>query len=460
MKVAIYLDSHAAEHKVLAKRCIESVRAAMPQAEIWHLTDENGPEIEGVDNTLRVQVEGTFCYRRCYIQSLVLGDTLFIDTDVEVKEDVSHVFNDDFDVAVTTDMHPGTKGIIYNSGVTFSRSPRFWSELSERLGEFEFPDWHVSEREFSAYASSCSLKIKVLPGEEYNYVPAADGDFGGKIIHFRGLRKRWRLGIHKIGVDTKFVSVLNTDVGQMLEQARENLKRDLPKFKVSEPHERAAVIVGGGPSLVDSLDDLRAQKDSGADIYALNGVHDFLLDQGIKPDFHVLLDSRPANISFVQNPQKGIKYLVAAQCHPDIFDALKGYDVVQWVAWIPGADVLAQEFDPQMLFVGGGNTVGLKALTLCAFSGYRDISLFGYDSSYREGENHAYKQPLNDGESTMEVMVGMRVFHCARWMARQAYLFQHHLKELSAMGVNVSVYGDGLIPWMVHQYIIKAQRAA
>lgn len=460
MKVAIYLDSHAPEHKVLATRCIESVRAAMPSAEVWHLTDENGPEIEGVDKTLRVRVEGAFCYRRCYLQSLVDGDTLFIDTDVEVKEDVSHVFNDDFDVAVTTDMCPGTKGIIYNSGVTFSRQPRFWLELADRLKEFEFPDWFVSEREFSVYADSCGLKVKRLRGEEYNYVPSSDEDRGGKIVHYRGLRKRWRLGLLKIGVDTKFVSVLNTDANQMLEQARVNLKRGLPQFKVEQPHERAAAIVGGGPSLEESLDELRAMKSSGADIYALNGAHDYLLDNGIRPDFHVLLDSRPANISFVQRPQQGIKYLVAAQCHPDIFDALAGHDVVQWVAWIPGADALAQEFDQNMQFVGGGNTVGLKALTLCAFSGYRDLHLFGYDSSYRDGENHAYKQPLNDGESTMSVMVGGRVFHCARWMGRQAYLFQHHLRELSAMGVNVSVYGDGLIPWMVRQYIIKAQHAA
>lgn len=460
MKVAIYLDSHTPEHGILAQKCISSVRQAMPHAEIWHLTDEKGPVVDGVDKTLRVPVEGAFCYRRCYLQSLVEGDTLFIDTDVEVKEDVSNVFDDDFDVGVTKDMCPGTKGIVYNSGVTFSRSPRFWSELGERLKDFEFPDWHVSEREFSTYANECSMKVKVLPGEEYNYVPSSEDDIAGKIVHYRGLRKRWRLGIRKIGVDTKFVSVLNTDATQMLAQARENLRRNLPRFEVKEPHGISAAIVGGGPSLADTLGDLKELQASGAHIYALNGAHDYLLDKGIKPDFHVLLDARPANIGFVQRPQKGVKYLVAAQCHPCIFDALAGYDVTQWVGWVPGADELSKEFGDDLLFVGGGNTVGLKALTLCSFSGYRDLHLFGYDSSYRDGENHAYKQPLNDGESTMQVMVGGRIFHCARWMARQAYLFQHHLREMNSMGVSVTMYGEGMLQWLVRQYAMKMERAA
>jgi len=432
----------------------------MPNTEIWHLTDEHGPEVDEVDKTLRVPVEGAFCYRRCYLQSLVEGDTLFIDTDVEVRGDVSEVFDDDFDVAVTTDMYPGTKGIIYNSGVTFSRSPRFWSELAERLKDYEFPDWFVSEREFSAYANTCSMKVKVLPGEEYNYVPASHEDSGGKIIHYRGQRKRWRLGLKQIGVDTKFVSALNTDPSQMLQQARENLRRDLTEFKVSPPHGIPAAVVGGGPSLADTLDEIRELQGLGAHVFALNGVHDYLIEQGITPDFHVLLDAREANSSFVQNPRRGVKYLVAAQCHPVIFDALTGQEIIRWLAWLPGAEELSKEFGDDLLFVGGGNTVGLKALTLCAFSGYRDLHLFGYDSSYRDGENHAYKQSMNDGETTMDVMAGKRVFHCARWMARQAFLFQKHLHELSAMGVNVSVYGDGLIPWMVRQYILKAQNVA
>jgi hypothetical protein len=458
MKVAIYLDSARDTDLMLASKCIASVREHMPKAEIWHLTDMNGPAVREADHELRVSVEGAFCYRRFYVQSLVDGETLFIDVDTILKGDVSHVFDDkDFDAAVTTDIAPGDPSIVYNSGVTFSRSQHFWREQAEAMVGIPFEDWKAAEGTFTEVARRTSLKVKELPGEVYNRVPTTKDDVDGLILHYRGKRKRWLIGLAEIGVDVNFVVGLNTDVSVMRDQARANMRRGLPQFTPkTEAVKESAVIVGGGPSLNDTVADLQALKRNGAHIFALNNTHDWLIERGIVPDFHVLLDARPENAEFVRKPHPDVTYLVAAQCHPSVYEALAGHRIVQWTAWMPGADQLSNEIDPKLAFVGGGNTVGLKAMTLTTFSGYKDLHLFGFDSSYRDGQNHAYPQPLNANEERMDVTVGGRTFHCARWMARQAMLFQHQLNELIRLGVNVTVYGDGMLQWMTRRMSEKA----
>jgi uncharacterized Rossmann fold enzyme len=256
----------------------------------------------------------------------------------------------------------------------------------------------------------------------------------------------------------RFIQGLNTPPEVMEQQAEENLKRDLPMFLETKAHTKKAIVVGGGPSLSESLTDIRKHKARGGKIFALNGVHDWLIERGIVPDYLVLLDARPQNVTFVQKPHKDVTYLVAAQCHPDVFEALKGYKVMMWVAVSPGMNEIAKKANKSVCVVGGGNTVGLKTLCLAWLWGYRNIHLFGFDSSYRDKDNHAYRQALNDGEAVMDITVeDGKTFKCARWMAKQALDFLNQLKELNERGVNVHVHGDGLIPHVAERYITKVK---
>ena len=242
---------------------------------------------------------------------------------------------------------------------------------------------------------------------------------------------------------------LNVPISVMASQIRENLKRDVKMFVGMSAHEGRALIVGGGPSLKETLPKIRQLHDRGHTIFAVNGVHDWLIERGITPEFHVILDAKPENVKFVENPSKKVCYLIAAQCHPSVFEALKGFEVVQWVAWIPGGEEIADEHPNLPInLIGGGNTVGVKTMCLAHIMGFRRQDLFGFDSSYRGDENHAYKQPMNDGEEVISLMTAGKKFKCAKWMARQVVDFQEFHKRLTMGGSQIRVHGDGLLPWV------------
>ena len=241
--------------------------------------------------------------------------------------------------------------------------------------------------------------------------------------------------------------ILNTPIETMLAQARENLSRGLPMFVGQPRHLGSALVIGGGPSLNDTLPKLRFRRNWGGTIFAVGNTSDWLIKCGLYPDFHVLLDARPENVEFVRNPVKGVQYLVAAQCHPSVFQALEGYDVVVWVADVEGMRSLIETHeDKPIVLVGGGGTVGLKAMMLAYLWGFRDIRLFGFDSSYLNGEHHAYPQELNDGQTITEIEVDGETFTCSPWMEHQAQDFTNDARVLMKNGCRLEVYGAGLIP--------------
>lgn len=248
---------------------------------------------------------------------------------------------------------------------------------------------------------------------------------------------------------------LNTPIETIISQAEQNMARDLPVFVEMPEHEGVALIVGGAPSLQNELKNLRTHKVRGGVIFALNGTHDWLIERGIIPDFHVLLDARQENVQFVRKPHKDVTYLVAAQCHPDIFEALQGHNVTIWTACFDTPEqekALCDMFHVKPIcFIGGGATVGLKTLNLAYLWGFRNIRLYGMDSSYQGAENHAYRQALNDKESRMDIHAAGRDFICAPWMAKQATEFQRQYRQLVGLGCKVKVLGDGLIPWIYQQ---------
>lgn len=450
MKIAFYLDTPS--HKDIAEYAIAQARKAMPHAEIWHLTNLDGPELSA-DHCLRLDVQGEFAYRQAAISAELDGDVLFLDVDTVVREDVSHVFDHDFDVCVTTDMRPGRPDIKYNGGVIFSRCPAYWRAIAEAGRGLDFykvaGDWEPIERVRSAVADSGEFKLLVLPGEEYNYIPATAEDIQGKIVHYRGKRKAWMIPIQG------YESGLNTSTDKMIEQAEQNLKRGLSMFIEMPPHSGEALIVGGGPSLADSLPELQLHKSRGGLVFALNGAHDWLSERGLIPDFHCLLDAREENAGFVSKPNKKTTYLIAAQCHPAIFDALEGQTIVVWVSCLETTEqeqALAGKFpEIPLTLIGGGATVGLKTMNLAYLWGFRKFRFFGFDSSYRGNENHAYRQALNDSESRMNIHAAGRDFICAPWMAKQATEFQRQYRQLTQLGCRLKVHGDGLIPHIAKQ---------
>lgn len=317
----------------------------------------------------------------------------------------------------------------------------------------------------------------VLPAEwcvSYRWQAKAWPPSGSKVVQFHGRPKNheitsgWVPNVWKLGGWTALpvMKGVNTTEDERLANVRVNVNRELPWFTGFRDEGKTVAIVCGAPSMRDSLPEIRAQKRRGVRIVSVNNAWRFLVENGVTPDVHIMLDARPENAEFVRGMPKSVRLLLASQCHPDVFDAAEaeGLEVVVWHnRWDGGEEALRDILAPwwkgpnQKPIVGvpGGCTVGLRALWLATFSGFRTIHLYGIDSSYADdGSHHAYAQPLNDRETVIPVVRGEKTYQCALWMVRQAAEFQETWRDLlnyrdndgKPAPVTVHVHGRGLIP--------------
>lgn len=220
--------------------------------------------------------------------------------------------------------------------------------------------------------------------------------------------------------------------------------RKLPIVDFILPHRGVALLVGGGPSLERDLDELRSRQYHGEKIFALNGAGLYLTEKGIIPDAVVMMDARAMNARFILGLPKTTKLYLAMQCAPEVFDAAEGYEVITWHAANGGLSGVVEE--RPAAFICGGTVVGIRSMHLVCVLGYREVHVFGYDSSFKDGKNHAYAQPENDDDRPVECFVHGRAFMSTPWMIRQADDFQLFTAKLMQVGVVVGVHGDGLLP--------------
>lgn len=266
---------------------------------------------------------------------------------------------------------------------------------------------------------------------------------GASVIVFHGeprpheVKDNWVENVWKIGGQSSAVmpQVGNTSEEQIIKNVRHSLTLGLPTIKQEGPHDKIAVLVGGGASI--DLDMVRTHQEHGHDIFAMNGSFKYLKESGIYPNYHVMLDARPENAEFIDDGAG----LYASQCDPLVFE--KAVNPTIWHT-MECSSVVPDEG----VFIGFGSTVGLKSIALAHALGYRKIHLYGYDSCYSQGNHHAYEQSLNDGERIIDVQVGDRLFKCAPWMATQADEFTLFIPELLKIGCEISVQGTGLIPYI------------
>lgn len=319
------------------------------------------------------------------------------------------------------------------------------------------------------WISEIAPEFPLLPPEwcvSYRWQAADWPPADSKVVCFHGepkpheITEGWVPNIWKVGGFHQLPRSDGANVTQDIIDAnvRSACERDLEWFTGQPAHKKTIAICCGGPSLKDSLPDIRWHRRNGARIVSVNNVLGFLMENGIKPDSHVMLDARPDNAEFVKSAPDGVKYMIASQCDPSVFDALQDRDVLLWHNMAEGMQPLFEplaeaamtgEGKPFALVPGGG-FVGLRAISLAWLSGYRKVHVYGLDGSFRAGQHHAYSQSLNDGDKPIEVQLGQdgKRYQCARWMVRQAHEFQDAYGQLAERGVSVWVHGDGLIPDM------------
>jgi hypothetical protein len=87
------------------------------------------------------------------------------------------------------------------------------------------------------------------------------------------------------------------------------------------------------------------------------------------------------------------------------------------------------------------------ALPIAYALGYRKIHLFGYDSSYADGQHHAFKQELNDAAQTIDIFLEGKKYTTTPMLAHQVAEFCGAVKGLvGGLGVEIELHCDGLLP--------------
>ena len=266
---------------------------------------------------------------------------------------------------------------------------------------------------------------------------------------------------------------------ESMDNVRSNIVRALPwlhdfypiKEEDRVPGKRVA-LVGGGPSIKDTVAELADFQT----IIACGSAHDWLQANSPRiPTFCSICDPDPVMANYLRAPDKDTTYLVSSHVNKTVFDALEGLNILMWHCWPIGAgdqdarDYL-QEKTPGWVAIGGGCTVGLRALTMALMMGYSEIHFFGFDScmGMTDDDHHVY--PFTDKTKEFlgdiyNVKIGMgmdngpepREYRVAGYQLAQA---EHYKQMLMAFGhlFRPVFHGPGLLADMQGMIDIESQR--
>jgi hypothetical protein len=250
---------------------------------------------------------------------------------------------------------------------------------------------------------------------------------------------------------------LNTPDDQMVAHIAHSIRLQHPQVKQQPAQADRICLIGGGPSLDDTEPELRDLYQQGAKIVTVNGAYHWCMERNYKVSAQIVLDARASNTRFIQPALPNCKYLLASQCHPEMWAAVDGRpDVWIWHAvseenaW---REVLDAYYCGKWQSIVGGVTVGTRALTLLRTLGYLRMDLFGFDSCWMDQAHHAYEQLENSNDKRLPVDMYptghpelSRRFWCAPWHLKQ---FEDFLQLIRVNGHHflLNVHGDGLLAY-------------
>lgn len=241
--------------------------------------------------------------------------------------------------------------------------------------------------------------------------------------------------------------VCNTSDDVLERNVRINSARDLKWLQAAKPHDCIAVMIGGGPSIVDYVDKIRDLKAQGAVVFAMNAASQWARGKGIPVNYQVISDAKEETSTLVDSG--AMAHLFASQVNPKTMEA-----VANPIVWHLETGEIEKQFPESRVkrggyvLTGGGAATGNCAMCVVYAMGYRNVHVFGFDSSHKGTKSHAYSQPMNDLIPTVDVEWAGRTYTCSVAMKAQAEKFQITAQALKQEGCKIEVYGDGLLQHM------------
>lgn len=245
-----------------------------------------------------------------------------------------------------------------------------------------------------------------------------------------------------VSYETQIVcSSTNEQLAENLESA---LKWGYPVVTKQPAHKRPLAIVGGGPSVADDIDRLREF----SEVWSVNGSLDWLQKNGITSTGYVVIDPEPIMVQYLQSPPPETTYYLGSTCHPDTFEAVAGRNVHLWHP-LAGLNVPKGHGT-----IGGGPTVLTRAPMLAFCLGYRDVHLFGADSSYEGERHHIYDAPC---DPLVRVELDKVIYDSCSVFVHQVAYFQQILHWYQRHGATFEIHGRGLGPAILRATMHKVE---
>jgi hypothetical protein len=246
-------------------------------------------------------------------------------------------------------------------------------------------------------------------------------------------------------VPLKIVGRCVADDETLFQNMEAAVARGFPQVTKQESAKDGMItLVASGPSVAGQIDVIREMSKT-TKIVAIKDAHDWLISQGVIPDYALAIDPQEHRISFYK-PHKAVEYMIASQCHKAMFDNLEGHKVTIWHPYV----MKGQDRPKNAMLIGGGTTSGLRAISLFYVLGYRHFALFGFDSCLTGDTLRINGSSLKEGDTLTEVRIEQdgETFYCNPSMALQAEHFQTYYDYLP--DAHFYGFGHGLI-----QAIIK-----
>lgn len=243
------------------------------------------------------------------------------------------------------------------------------------------------------------------------------------------------------------------------EQIKHAIKRVRGRIQPGEAHDEPIAVVGFGPSLRDTWEQLREFKY----LISCSGSHKFLIDRGIVPTWHVEVDPRAHKIQLLGDPHHAVTYLPSSTSHPDYLEHLyKGLGAEIFEKQVLLWHVFDSSEEGTRLLprgewcITGGCDVGLRSIGIAGFLGFKDVHIFGLDGSARE-TRHADTHPHTPKKYDICVYNDVE-YKTTPGMLEAARQVWHELDEMPSL--KTTFYGEGLIQAMAKDHVRKPAKGA
>jgi len=265
-----------------------------------------------------------------------------------------------------------------------------------------------------------------------------------------------QVGDRTIKIETRN-AVPNEEIQRHVDYACRLMKRlKIPEVPICDVHDKWAVMIGGAASYKSKkyFEKLKSFHESEDNIFFTSKTaHDYLIDNGIVPWGCILLDPRPHVVkSFTVHPD--IVYIVASQCHPDVFDYLLDSNakiMVYHAAVAAGEVKVVKKHFPLGNVFPGGSTSQTRGLIVLINMGFHKFRMFGIDSSYPEKPKEVHG--INKDKESFQVSVtdertGEKIgsFWVDAELLAQINDMEHIMKTFPYL--TIEMYSDGLMKVM------------